>query len=73
MNPDTAQALRAAACAKLGIPDHPVTVQTTVTQAPRTGQYFIMVLEISHGPLKVHVLKVARNGKLIRHRADSLR
>lgn len=67
-NAGTLAALRAAACAKLGIPDHPVTVKTTVMQAPRTGQYFITVLEITEGPLRAHLLKVDKNGNVIIHR-----
>ena len=63
-------ALRAAACAELGIPDHPVTVKTTVMEAPRTGQYFITVIEITSGPLRVHVLK-AEDGAVVRHRYNS--
>lgn len=63
-------ALRAAACAELDIPDHPVTVKTTVMQAPRTGQYFITVIEITTGPVRVHVLK-AQDGEVVRHRYNS--
>ena len=66
-------ALRSAACQTLGIPDHPVTVKTTVIQAPRTGQYFITVLEITEGPLRAHVLKVDGNGDVVRHRYNSLK
>lgn len=64
-------ALRAAACQTLGIPDHPVTVKTTVIQAPRTGQYFITVAEITEGPLRIHVCKVDDNGDIVRHRYNS--
>lgn len=63
-------ALRAAACNVLGIPDHPVTVKTTVMEAPRTGQLYITVIEITTGPVKVHVLK-AENGEVVRHRYNS--
>lgn len=63
-------ALRAAACAELGIPDHPVTVKTSVMEAPRTGQYFITVIEITTGPVRVHVLK-AEDGEVVRHRYNS--
>lgn len=70
-NVGTLAALRASACLQLGIPDHPVTVKTTVMQAPRTGQYFITVLEITEGPLKVHVCKVDGSGNVVKHRYNS--
>lgn len=61
-------ALRKAVTEVLGIPDHPVTVQLTVTEAPRTGQLFILVLEITRGPVKAHLLKVDAEGGVVRHR-----
>ena len=64
-------ALRKAACANLGIPDHPETVKTTVIQAPRTGQYFITVIEITSGPVRVHVMKAQADGTIVRHRYNS--
>lgn len=64
----TVAALRKAATSVLGIPDHPVTVKLEVVEAPRTGQLFMTVLEITRGPVRVHVLKVNAEGEIVRHR-----
>lgn len=64
-------ALRSAVCAELDIPDHPVTVKTSVMRAPTTGQYFITVLEVTTGPLRVHLYKVNKAGRVIPHRLSA--
>lgn len=70
-NAGTLAALRAGACNTLGIPDHPDTVKSTVIQAPRTGQYYITLVEITRGPVRVHVCTVDDSGNVIRHRYNS--
>lgn len=60
-------ALKMAVLDLIGIEDHPRTVATEVMTAPN-GQRIIAVMEITRGPLKVHMFKVDSSGDICRLR-----